>query len=223
MSEDMKQVAAGCHTRVETYNTYDLNGFRFWTDSHEKERPNAATKNSGLVTVGEGENGETTEYFRYIKEIIEVSFDGIRPLNLVLLCCHWFHPSKVRYTRKYGLVEVEHESVLPGYEPFGVAHQAEQVYCVPFPCKSIRDLVKRWVVYNVRQLGTLPTLSSKDYEVAPRSDEFLQEEGLDGNLIIDLGDEFDVSYNIERDVEEVIWWYPKLLNSSEIPMHREED
>jgi hypothetical protein len=101
-------------------------------------------------------------------------------------------------------VEVEHESVLPGYEPFGVAHQAEQVYCVPFPCKSIRDLVKRWVVYNVRQLGTLPTLSSKDYEVAPRSDEFLQEEGLDGSLIIDLGDEFDVSYNIERDVEEVI-------------------
>jgi len=61
MSDDLKQVAAGCHTRVKTYNTYDLNGFRFRTDKYEKERPNAATINSGLVTVGQGKNDETTE------------------------------------------------------------------------------------------------------------------------------------------------------------------
>jgi hypothetical protein len=175
MPEGLKQVAAGCHTLVKTYNTYDVNGFHFQTDSHEKERPNVATKNSGLVTVGEGGNGDTTDYFGYIKEIIEVSFDGIRPLNFVLFSCHWFHPTKVRYTPKYGPVEVEHESVPQGYEPFVVAHQEEQVYYVPYPCKSIRDLVKKWVVYKVR----LPTLSSQDYDVAPGSDEFFQEEGLD--------------------------------------------
>jgi hypothetical protein len=81
------------------------------------------------------------------------------------------------------------------------------------------------VVYKVRQLGRLPTLSSHDYEVAPRSDEFFQEEGLDGNLIIDLGDEFDVYCNIERVVEEVIDDDDdlKLLNSSKIPVHQEED
>lgn len=168
MTEDLKQVAAGCHTRVKTYNTYDVNGFRFRTHSHEKERPNAATINSGLVTVGEGENGETTEYYGYIKEIIEVSFDGIRPLSLVLFNCHWFHPKKNRYTPKYGLVEIEHESVLPGYEPFVVAQQATQVYYVPYPCKSVRDLVKRWVVYKVTPQGRLPTPSALDYEAAPR-------------------------------------------------------
>jgi hypothetical protein len=48
--------------------------------------------------------------------------------------------------------------------------------------------------------------------------------GLIGNLIIDLGEEFDVSYNIETDVEEVIDDDDlKLLNSSEIPVHLEED
>jgi len=224
MSDDLKQVAAGCHTRVKTYNTYDVNGFRFRTDKYEKERPNAATINSGLVTVGQGENDETTEYHGYIKEIIELSFDGIKPLNLVLFNCHWFHPNRVRYTSRYGLVEVEHESVLPGYEPFVVAQQATQVYYIPYPCKSVRDLAKRWVVYKVRQPGKLPAPSDQDYEGAPVSVEFFQEDGLEGNFVIDLGEGLDDMSNIERDAEEIVDDDDlRLLNSSEIPAAAQED
>jgi len=61
-----------------------LMGFVSEQTSMRRKRPNAATINSGLVTVGQGENDETTEYYGYIKEIIELSFDGIKPLNLVL-------------------------------------------------------------------------------------------------------------------------------------------
>lgn len=52
MSDDLKQIARGCHTRVLLYNIYDVNGYRFRTHKYEQERPNATTINSGLVTIG---------------------------------------------------------------------------------------------------------------------------------------------------------------------------
>lgn len=98
INDDLKQVAKGCHTRVKTYSIYDVNGYRFRTNKYEKERPNATTINSGLVTIGQGENSDITDYYGYIKEIIELSFHGDSELTLVLFNCHWFDPAQTRYT-----------------------------------------------------------------------------------------------------------------------------
>uniref|UniRef100_A0A0E0E3Z0 DUF4218 domain-containing protein n=1 Tax=Oryza meridionalis TaxID=40149 RepID=A0A0E0E3Z0_9ORYZ len=196
MNADLKQVAKGCHTRVNTYSTYDINGYRFRTDKHEKERPNAVTINSGVLTVGQGENNDTTEYYRFIKEIFELRFEGIRPLTLVLFNCHWFDPAQLRYTPNYGLVEVAHASVLQMYEPFVVAHQATQVYYIPYPCKSVPDLAKRWVVYKVQPIGKLAVPVDEDYDFVPNGDyvEYFQEDGLLGTFVVDLVQELqDIS------------------------------
>lgn len=210
MSDDLKQIAKGCHTRVKTYNTYDVNGYRFRTDKYEKGRPNATTINSGLLTIGLGENNETIEYYGYIEEIIELEFQGHRPLTLVLFKCHWFDPAKVKYTPRYGLVEVAHASVLPTYEPFVVAHQATQVYYVPYPCQSEEHLCNNWVAYKVQPIGRLPVPTDQDYDFVPNNEDvqFYQDDGLPGTFVIDLGEGLDMlrdnECEINRDAEQVV-------------------
>nr|XP_015610751.1 uncharacterized protein LOC107278789 isoform X1 [Oryza sativa Japonica Group] len=222
MSDDLKQIARGCHTRVLLYNIYDVNGYRFRTHKYEQERPNATTINSGLVTIGQGENDEMTEYYGYIKEIIEISFDGTKPLTLVLFNCHWFDPSQVRYSPRYGLVEVAHASILPKFEPFVIAHQATQVYYMPYPCKSVQDLTNWWVVYKVQPIGRLEVPTDQDYDFVPNTDvvHYFQEDGLLGSFVIDLGLNFDNNSEeaaSSRDTEDICNGKDlELLNGSSI-------
>jgi hypothetical protein len=48
-----------------------------------RKRPNVSTINSGVLTIGQGEDSETIEYYGIVKEIIELTFDGSRPLRLI--------------------------------------------------------------------------------------------------------------------------------------------
>nr|ABA93761.1 transposon protein, putative, CACTA, En/Spm sub-class [Oryza sativa Japonica Group] len=207
MSDDLRQVAKGCHTRVLLYNMYDVNGYRFRTHKYEHERPNATTINSGLVTIGQGENSDTTEYYGYIKEIVEISFDGRKPLTLVLFNCHWFDPSKVRYTPRYGLVEVAHASILPKFEPFVLSHQATQV----------------------QPIGRLQVPNDQDYNYVPNSNvvHYFQEDGLSGSFVIDLGQELNndpEQVAISRDTEDICNDKDlKLLNGSSIQDEDDDD
>ncbi|XP_006656006.1 uncharacterized protein LOC102720804 isoform X2 [Oryza brachyantha] len=207
MNDELKDVAKGCHTRVKTYSIYDVNGFRFRTEKYEKERPNATTINSGVVTIGEGDNSDATKYYGYIKEIVELSFQGSTELSLVLFNCHWFDPAQVRYTPQYGLVEVAHASTLPVYEPFVVAHQAMQVYYMPYPCKSVSDLIDWWVVYKVQPIGKVAVPNDNDYDFLPNSDavHYFQEDGLLGTFVVDLmGELHNVSEATTRDAEAIV-------------------
>jgi hypothetical protein len=133
MSVELRQVAHGCQYRAASYNTYDINGYRFRTAAHERKCHNAKIRNSGVVTVGE----DGVEYYGIIEEIIELCFGSTKPLKIVLFKCQWFHPfSGVTRSPNIGLVEVKKTSVLPGNKPFIVAHQATQVYHVSYPCEK---------------------------------------------------------------------------------------
>jgi hypothetical protein len=85
MSEELRQVAKGCHTRVLSYGTYDVNGYRFHTNKHEKERPNATTINSGLMTVGQDTKNGSVEYYGIIQEIIELTFQGKKTFDACIV------------------------------------------------------------------------------------------------------------------------------------------
>jgi hypothetical protein len=124
----------------------------------------------------------------------------------------------------YGLVEVAHASVLPGFEPFVVAQQATQVYCMPYPCKSMPDLEEWWVVYKVQPPGKLPIPLDQDYDFVPNTDamDFFQED-LEGTFEVNLGEGLDsILLNLERDMEDVVDVDDlELLNSSELPQVEE--
>lgn len=227
MNDDLKQVAKGCHTRVKTYSIYDVNGYRFRTDKYEKERPNATTINSGLVTIGQGENSDITDYYGYIKEIIELSFHGDSELTLLLFNCHWFDPAQTRYTPQYGLVEVAHSSTLAVYEPFVIAYQATQVYYIPYPCKSVPTLIDWWVVYKVQPTGKIAAPVDKDYDFLPNNDtvHYFQEDGLQGTFVVDLMEGLhNVSEATSRDAEGIVNDKDlQLLNGSNVLQQDESD
>jgi len=73
-------------------------------------------------------------------------------------------------------------------EPFVLASQVKQVYYLPYPCKSSASLKDWWVAYKVSPLSNLsiPTMDEYDNEESPCVDTF-QEDGLDGEFVIDIG------------------------------------
>jgi hypothetical protein len=91
-------------------------------------------------------------------------------------------------------VEVAHESTNPANEPFVLASQVTQVYYLPYACTSDRNLSKWWIAYKVRPPGSLPIPSLDDYNVeeAPsNTDDVYQEDSLDGDVHIDIGEGLD--------------------------------
>ena len=79
------------------------------------------------------------------------------------LKCHWFDPvNGHRSTPSIGLVEVKPSTTYEGSDVFVVAHQARQVYYLPYPCKK-EGLIGWEVVFHVSPHGKLPMPSEDDY------------------------------------------------------------
>ena len=89
---------------------------------------------------------------------------------------------------RLGLVEVAHESCNPVNESFVLASQVKQVYYLPYPCKSDPNLNGWWVAYKVSPVVNLSIRSMDEYndEDPPCIDTF-QEDGLEGEFVIDIG------------------------------------
>ena len=117
-------------------------------------------------------------------------------LNLVVFKCHWFDPvGGQRNTKSIGLVEVRPSTTYSGSDVYIVAHQAKQVYYLPYPCQKAE--LKGWeVVFQVSPHGNLPIPSEDDYNnINPDTYEgiFYQEEE-------DLGLEFQYEPAVEEDL-----------------------
>ncbi|WVZ89657.1 hypothetical protein U9M48_036034 [Paspalum notatum var. saurae] len=187
---ELCRLSRGCGLKVKSYDIYEVNGHRFRSEKYEKSRGNLTTTNTGVLAVGpdDGSNNEL-EYYGIIKDIIELKFDGDSEFNLVLFDCYWFHPTNgVRHMERFGLVEVAHASCNLANEPFVLASQVKQVYYLPYACKSDPRLNAWWVAYKVSPLGNLsiPSIDEYNDEGPPCVDTF-QEDGLEGEFVIDIG------------------------------------
>ena len=203
MTAELRQVADGFAYRVMSFSSYDVNGYRFHTTSHEKKRPNRRTTNTGVFTPGL----DGVEYYGRIEEIYQLKFEGCKPLSPVVFKCHWFYPEATRRYPNLGLVEIRQSFVLPGDDVYIVAQQATQVYYLSYPCQK-DDRLKGWdVVYKVSPHGKIPVPNNEDYNLDPNTydGEFFQEEGLEGRFELDLTDaiEMDVDLVDEEAEDEV--------------------
>jgi hypothetical protein len=61
-------VANGFNYKVLSFNTYDVNGYRFYTTRYEQSRPNPRTMNTGVFTPGTYQE----EYYGIVEEIYEL-------------------------------------------------------------------------------------------------------------------------------------------------------
>ncbi|XP_040384748.1 uncharacterized protein LOC102706425 [Oryza brachyantha] len=209
INNELRRLSRGCALRVKSYDIYEVNGHRFRSEKYEKSKGNLTTINTGVLAAGTNDaNNEELEYYGIIKDIIELRFDGDSEFTLVLFDCHWFHPTNgVRHLENFGLVEVAHASCNPANEPFVLASQVTQVYYIPYACKDDRTLNAWWVAYKVRPRGILfvPTMDDYNAEDDPLSrPEFYvyQEDGLQGDLFVDLGLGLD-NVTIINDLDEV--------------------
>ncbi|KAK1604137.1 hypothetical protein QYE76_027810 [Lolium multiflorum] len=136
----------GVSREVTKYEKYDVNGFRFHTETHQKGRANPKTINTGVFTKG----ANNFDYYGRLQSVYELAFNRTNvQLNIVVLKCHWFDPiGGQRSDKSIGLVEVKPSTTYSGADVFVVAHQAKQVYYLPYPCQKAE--LKGWeVVFQV--------------------------------------------------------------------------
>jgi hypothetical protein len=145
---------------VRSYGQYDVNGFRFRSAPFEAAHPRAATVNSGVVTTAINEKGQKINYHGIIQQILEFSFAGDKELNVVIFVCNWFDSIRGIQHNKYDMVEIKHNSKLLGNDDIILAHQAEQVYYLNYPCQK---LVAWQVVYKVNPREQLYTPTDAAY------------------------------------------------------------
>ena len=145
---------------VTQYDKYDVNGFRFHTETHQNGRANPKTVNTGVFTRG----ADDLNYYGRLENVYELNFNNTNiQLNLVVFKCHWFDPQAgQRSTKSIRLVEVRPSTTYRGSDVFIVAHQAKQVYYLPYPCQK-EELMGWEVVFKVSPHGKLPMPSDDDY------------------------------------------------------------
>ena len=194
MMDELRWVSQGFDRMVERYEKYDVNGYRLHTEKHQNTRPDAKTVNTGVFTPGQ----DNVDYYGRLQNVYELKFaKGPHHLTLVVFRCHWFDPvDGLRTTPSIGLVEVRPSTTYPRSDVFVVAHQATQVYYLPYPCQ--KEELQGWeVVFKVSPHGKLPMPNEDDYNnINPITYEgdFYQEE--------EDGADFDVLMGGLEDLED---------------------
>ena len=166
---------------VRSYGRYDVNGFRFRSAPFEATRPRAATINSGVVTRAVDEQGKEINYYGIIQNILEFCFAGDKELKVVFFVCNWFDSIHGIRHNQFGMVEIKHNAKLPGNDDFILAHQAEQVYYLSYPCQKL----DAWrVVYKVNPRERLHTPADAAYHINDEQvDEVSQEQELPTSFV----------------------------------------
>ena len=81
MSDELKCVSQGCNRDVIKYEKYDVNGFRFHTETHQNGRANPKTVNTGVFTRG----ADDFDYYRRLENVYELTFNR-QTYNSISLC-----------------------------------------------------------------------------------------------------------------------------------------
>ena len=102
---------------VTSFSAYVVNGCRFHTVSNKESPPNGRTTNTRAFTLGV----DGVEYYVRIEEIYKFTFEGRKPLNLIIFKCHWFDTGEVRQTPNLGLVEFQRSSIYSGDDVYIMA------------------------------------------------------------------------------------------------------
>jgi hypothetical protein len=80
--EDLHQLSYGM-VRVKSYGRYNVNGFRFRSTKFEAVHPLSATTNSGVMTRAIDAEGQETNYYGIINNILEFNYAGNKDLKVV--------------------------------------------------------------------------------------------------------------------------------------------
>ncbi|GKC33712.1 hypothetical protein Tco_1046096 [Tanacetum coccineum] len=114
---------------------------KFYTLVHGDDR---VTKNSGVCVKGSCYNEDESDYYEELEEVIEVDYHSMLGTYMVVMFkCRWFDPVQgVKVNVKHKLVDVKYRLRGCIYNPFILAHQAQQAYYATYP--SMMKYLKDW-------------------------------------------------------------------------------
>nr|KAJ0201043.1 hypothetical protein LSAT_V11C600317920 [Lactuca sativa] len=108
-AKHLEPLANGPSNDARSYNGYFVNGYKFHTQEYGKGR---VTNNYGLCVRGEIYNGEESDYYGLLDEILEIDYYGIGRSTVVLFKCTWFDNIRGVVVNKNKLVDVKPTSHL---------------------------------------------------------------------------------------------------------------
>ena len=78
----LHEISFGFRRMVTSYGVYDVNGYRFRSEEHERTKPKLTTVNSGVCVPCIDENDNELEYYGIIKDIIKIKWEGHLQLEI---------------------------------------------------------------------------------------------------------------------------------------------
>lgn len=132
---------------------------------------------------GEIYNGEESDYYGLLDEILEIDYYGIGRSTVVLFKCTWFDNIRGVVVNKNKLVDVKPTSRIQTNDPFCLASQAEQVFYTPYPAVTdeLKDL---WAVVKTKPRGV--------YEVTEAEMEVALGGSTESNGVFHLDERFEL-------------------------------
>jgi hypothetical protein len=98
----MKMLASRPSSCVTTWQTYDINGYTYYTKEKDKK---SVAKNSGIRIEAIDPHGLKTTYYGYIQDIWELDY-GVR-MRIPIFRCQWVKHSNGVNVDNYGLTLVD--------------------------------------------------------------------------------------------------------------------
>nr|GEY43959.1 hypothetical protein [Tanacetum cinerariifolium] len=186
--DNLKSLVIGPSRHARTWQLYCVNGFNFHTMHHNFGQK---TSNTDLCIVG-----EEGDYYGQLNDVIELEYMNCS--KVVLFKFEWFDPVKHRGWKihnEFGLVDINHKKKLRNYDPFIMAHQAQQVYFISYPSMR-RDKNDRWAVCRTKARSII---------VAPTQpiDSAYQEDGATLPFLVTENDEVEKLHDDEGDMKVV--------------------
>ncbi|XP_059306394.1 uncharacterized protein LOC132057810 [Lycium ferocissimum] len=139
----MKDLAEGPLHKVQPFNGYVVNGYRFHIEEHGSSK---SPMNSGVCIKVSSHSVNDIDYYGRLIEILQLEYHALPFKRTMLFKCSWFDPTPKHGTRvhpQYNLVEVNRRRTFNKYEPFIMAVQATQVYLETYP--SLKRTVNEWL------------------------------------------------------------------------------
>ncbi|XP_026399960.1 uncharacterized protein LOC113295844 [Papaver somniferum] len=126
VKKDIEILSYGPKKSVSCYKGYIVNGFRFHTIDHEKNRN---TQNNGVCVNVQTSNKDSIESIDYYGRLDEVVALQYREGNqVVLLNCHWCDINETRKKQRdaFGFTSLNFTRTIAKNQPFMLAKQAHQ-------------------------------------------------------------------------------------------------
>lgn len=182
ISSNVKCLASGPYSQGWRYNAAIVNGFRFRTRSHEKNR---STQNSGVIcradttsyASGKDKNpvANNLAYYGVLTDIIKIRYTNA--LQFLLFKCDWVDLDRGRKLDEFKFTLVNFNRLLYREnkeidEPFILANQAEQVWYSRCPIENdwhvAMPMIRRdnFDVYS-RHMKVLEAFPTQDLDTRP--------------------------------------------------------